>query len=272
MDERATYLTDEPADNLEERSPEEIRAEIERTRSEMSNTINSIQEKLSPENLKDQAQEIVRDATIGRVEQMTDQATQKVRSAGDTIMETIRQNPIPAVMVGIGLSWLVTASMTNGSRQTYNNYQSRYGTNQTYGRQTQSKVQEIAGDVQDKAGQLVDDARNQVQNLSEEARERADEMAMRLQEQKEMAADRFTQILNDRPLAVAAAAFAVGAAIGLSLPETYRENQWMGEMRDNFVEKAQETTQTTIQKVRRVAEEAGRTVREEAEEQELVVT
>jgi hypothetical protein len=111
-----------------------------------------------------------------------------------------------------------------------------------------------------------------VQNLSEEARERADEMAWRLQQQKEMAADRFTQVLNERPLAVAAAAFAVGAAIGLSLPETHQENQWMGEVRDSFVEKAQETTQTTIQKVRRVAEEAGRAVREEAEEQELVVT
>jgi ElaB/YqjD/DUF883 family membrane-anchored ribosome-binding protein len=276
MDERTTYL-DEPVENLEERSPEEIRAEIERTRSEMSETINSIQEKLSPENLKDQAQEMIHDATIGRVEQMTDQATRKVRGFGETVMETIRQNPVPAVMVGIGLSWLVTSSMTNGSSQTRNyNYQpsygSNYGSNRMSGGQTQGKVKEIASDVQEKAGQLVDDARNQVENLTEEARERADEMAWRLQEQKRMATDRFTQLLNERPLAVAAAAFAIGATIGLSIPETPQENQWMGEMRDNLVDKAQEATQTTIQKVRRVAEEAGRTVREEAEEQELVVS
>lgn len=276
MDERATYLN-EPVETLEEKSPAEIRAEIERTRSEMSDTINSIQEKFSPENLKDQAQEMVRDATIGKVEQMTDQATRKVKGLGESVMETIRQNPVPAVMAGIGLSWLVTASMTNGSSQTsYNHYQSHNGSNYGASRmgngQTQGKVQEIASDVQDKAGQLVDDARNQVQNLTEEAREKADEMAWRLQEQKRMAADRFSQLLNERPLAVAAAAFAIGAAIGLSLPETPQENQLLGEMRDNFVEKAQETTQTTMQKVRRVAEEAGRTIREEAEEQELVVT
>jgi ElaB/YqjD/DUF883 family membrane-anchored ribosome-binding protein len=52
------------------------------------------------------ARDAVRDATIGRVEHM-------VRTVGDTtedtrygIVETIKQNPLPAALAGIGLAWL----------------------------------------------------------------------------------------------------------------------------------------------------------------------
>ena len=39
---------------------------------------------------------------------------------------------------------------------------------------------------------------------------------------------------------VAAAAVAVGATVGLALPETDTENEWLGETRDTMVEQAQE--------------------------------
>src|SRR3954466_583870 len=95
----------------------EIRAGIEETRTEMSETIEAIQERLNPQHLKEQVkdqvreqfQEVkatVREATIGKAEDM-------VRNVGDTLgearyglMETIRQNPIPAALAGIGLGWL----------------------------------------------------------------------------------------------------------------------------------------------------------------------
>lgn len=44
---------------------EQTRAEIESTRAEMHDTIDAIQAKLSPDNLKQQAKDTVRDATIG---------------------------------------------------------------------------------------------------------------------------------------------------------------------------------------------------------------
>src|SRR3954468_22087916 len=116
----------------------EIRAEIEETRAEMSGTIEAIQERLNPQHLKEQVkdqvreqfQEVkatVREATIGKAEDM-------VRNVGDTLgearyglMETIRQNPIPAALAGIGLGWLFMNKRSAPSRR-YARYdeQARY--------------------------------------------------------------------------------------------------------------------------------------------------
>lgn len=54
--------------------PGQIRAEIQQTRAEMSETIDAIQEKLSPQRVMEQARETVRDATVGRIERPLDDA------------------------------------------------------------------------------------------------------------------------------------------------------------------------------------------------------
>jgi gas vesicle protein len=120
--------------------PEKIRADIERTRAQMSNTIGAIQDKLRPEDLKSQAmqqlqevkeklkeelheqvdelkekikeevrdaKERLREATVGKVEHMVHNATDRVEHAGGSLVETVKANPIPAALVGIGVAWLL---------------------------------------------------------------------------------------------------------------------------------------------------------------------
>ena len=76
------------------------RAEIERTRTDMSETVDAIQDKLSPQNIKEQAKEQAKDTAKG---------------AGSTIMETIRENPVPAALTGIGLGWLFVSARRSSS-------------------------------------------------------------------------------------------------------------------------------------------------------------
>jgi hypothetical protein len=96
---------------------DEIRETIEQTRSEMSETIDAIQERLSPSYLKEQvkeqvkeqfedAKEVVREATIGKVEVMAQRASETVANSGTSIWNAIKANPIPAAMVGAGLFWM----------------------------------------------------------------------------------------------------------------------------------------------------------------------
>src|SRR5215212_9151196 len=80
-----------------------LRADIEQTRTEMSATIDAIQEKLNPQNIVDQARETVREATVGKVEQMVSNATDTARETGNSVLDLIQQNPVPAAMVGLGL-------------------------------------------------------------------------------------------------------------------------------------------------------------------------
>ena len=272
-------ITPDPAlrDESEVDEIEITRVEIERTRAGMSETVDAIQERLSPENLKEQAKDRVKEATVG-----------KAQEAGSGIVDTIRQNPLPAALTGIGLGWLfVNARKQGSSRPPYRDtvyrdaayvegypptneyapaapgYPSRYegesgsSTGQALGN-ARDKVGETATQAQDKAGELASRTQDRVSNLGEQARYQA-----------QRASGGFQRMLRENPLAVGTLAVGVGAAVGLAIPETSKEHEVMGEARDNLVDKAQEKVQETQQKAQRVAEEAQSAVQQEAENQGL---
>jgi len=241
----------------------EIRADIEATREEMSGTLGAIGEKLDPGRIVNQAKDTVREATIGRVEDAVATAGETARGAGTTMLETIKQNPIPAALAGIGLGWLFMNSRNVSSRRPtyYQGYQSRggyYGGTRDWERGyegDQGGVGGAVGRVGDTAGNVAGQAQERAGQLASEVQDRASQVASRAQYQAEQAQDEFQRMLNETPLAVGALAFALGAATGLVVPATRQEQQFMGEARDTLVERAQEMAQETMQKVQRVAQE-----------------
>jgi gas vesicle protein len=99
-------------------SEAQLRASIERRRVRMADTIEEIGERLNPDHLKqefragvreqiEQTKHDVRSATIGRAETMINNLEGTVNRTSRTLMDTIRDNPVPAAMAGIGLGWLV---------------------------------------------------------------------------------------------------------------------------------------------------------------------
>src|SRR5215217_8008922 len=112
------------ADDYDE-DTEQLRAEIEDTRAGMSQTINEIQERLSPEHLVGQVKETVREATIGKVErvmgrvgetlsevtvparEMAGRAGDAIKEVGTTVGDQIWKNPIPIALIGLGVGMLV---------------------------------------------------------------------------------------------------------------------------------------------------------------------
>src|SRR5918993_5288767 len=142
---------------------ERTRAEIERTRADMSETVDAIQERLSPESLKEQAKDRVKGATVGRAQ-----------DAGSGIVGTIRANPLPSALTGIGLGWLFMNARKQSSTQ------GRYGAGvypydypppyegrgpsvpspgQAVGR-ARDRAGETSTQVQDKAGQVASQAQD----------------------------------------------------------------------------------------------------------------
>jgi hypothetical protein len=75
------------ADGGEQDSPgtDEIRADIEQTRAEMSETIDAIQDKLSPDHIKDQ----VREATIGKAQHLAHTAGEKAGQIAHSVSEKV---------------------------------------------------------------------------------------------------------------------------------------------------------------------------------------
>ena len=230
------------------------RVEIERTRTDMSETVDAIQNKLSPQNIKEQAKEQAKDTAKG---------------AGSTIMETIRENPVPAALTGIGLGWLFvsatrsSSSSSSGQEARYRgdraydypptydrvppdyDYPPRYEERGTSGPPAGQALEQAQGRVGDTASQ----AQERVGQIASQAQSRVSQLSGRAQEQARRAGGGFQRMLQENPLAVGALAVSVGAAVGLTVPQPCQEHEVMGEARDSRVEKAQEKAQEAQQRV-----------------------
>ena len=258
--------------NTADQDPEQIRAEIEDTRAEMSQTINEIQERLSPEHLMGQVKETVREATIGKVErvmetigEVTEPAREAMSRAGSTIKEagtsvgySMWRNPIPLALIGLGVGMLFMKSrrgngydswsgdtslrpkrqnLTSGASGARQPDQTRYTTGSAYNESTFNQVKETAGNLANRSTETLS-------NLGSKAREGANEVS-----------NRFGQLLRDNPLAVGAVAMAAGTAVGLALPSTQFESEYIGETSERLVDKAEEVARGAIDKVQDAAKQ-----------------
>ena len=76
-------------------------------------------------------------------------------------------------------------------------------------------------------------------------------------------------MVQENPLTVGALTLGLGAAVGLAVPQTSRENEVMGEARDTVVEKAQESIEEIKAKGQSVAQQAQSAAKDEAQSQGL---
>jgi hypothetical protein len=60
-------------------------------------------------------------------------------------------------------------------------------------------------------------------------------------------------MMRENPLMVGAAAAVIGAAVGMALPETERENEWLGEAKETVVDRAQEMARNAATAVQEAA-------------------
>lgn len=289
-----------PAPRRAER-PEAIRADIERTRREMGGTVDAIQERLSPDRLAEQAKEAisavadhavrtakeaisdvsehaketVREATIGRAEQAVSRAGETARSFGASMTETVRQNPVPALLAGIGIGWLLMKSREVDGHAAYRRTE-RYRTSPEfrygYGYDTSTGAMgRMAGHTRESVAETAADVRERISDVTARAQETLSDATARAQEQAQVRGQQvrgqFERLMQENPLAMGACALACGAALGLLLPSTRKEDELLGGARDTLVESARETAQETMQKVQRVAEEAQHAAQEGAKDQ-----
>ena len=233
-----------PADQTDE-EVEVIATEIEQTRDEMTGTVQAIGDRLDPANIVQDAKETVREATVGRVEHMTSNALETAGDTGSGILETIRENPLPAAMAAIGIGLLVMNRSTGrreyradryweGSWRDADEYRAGYGT----GPGMTERAGETLDQVGQKAGRVASEVRSTVGDLPDQVGTTARDVGWNAQ-----------RVLEDNPLAVGAAAFAIGAAIGMALPETEVERNVLGQATDRAIDTAQRTASEAVQQL-----------------------
>jgi hypothetical protein len=232
----------------------------------MSETVDAIQDRLSPSNIASNAAETVRNAASETARQVAD---------SDSV-QYVRSNPIPSAMLAIGaggLAWLLFGSTSSprprrravsrarGSwrRPDYDwsdyedqvrpsnrsEWSGRYEAATGYGARSSSYGDRYRLGSPEPARDLASSA----SGMADDAQRRAREMTRRARSGMQRTWDR-------SPLLVGAAALVAGAIIGAAVPETERENEWLGETRDDMIEGVQETVRETVGKVQDAASAA----------------
>lgn len=246
-----------------------LEEDIEQTRAELSGTIEAIQDRLAPERitdqamdaaveatdqareaalavvdhavqeakaavreLTDQAKSAVCEATVGRVKRVANKTGQTAQGFGSSVITTIKQNPGPAALAGLGLSWLWLSGRNTGNQgqqsaqstgyQGYQGYQGYPSTSSTgypspssgtgdvagvasqAANQIQGTAGQVAGHVQDTVGAAVgqvqgtaEQVQGAVGDAASQARETAGQMAGQAQETASQVAEQVQRTVGD---------------------------------------------------------------------------
>ena len=100
-------------------------------------------------------------------------------------------------------------------------------------------------------------------NLTSKTGEHVSNLGGQVQKVAQKGRSQYEQTLQDSPLIVGAVALAMGAAVGLSIPSTEYENQWMGDKKENLVQSVEGVARDAFSKVQEVAGEVTKTVQEQ---------
>src|SRR5688572_12925011 len=82
------------------KSAEEVQQEVRQSRAELEDTLDEIQRRLSPGQMFDQAVDYLRGSG----------GNEFLRNLGSTV----RDNPVPVVLMGTGLAWLMLSGQRSG--------------------------------------------------------------------------------------------------------------------------------------------------------------
>lgn len=96
-----------------DRNPEAIRSEIDRTRERMDGTMDALGERLQPQHLVDEVLGFFRGSDSDgkpRLQGIQQKFTEGADRAMHTVVDTVKRNPIPALLIGGGIAWLIYES------------------------------------------------------------------------------------------------------------------------------------------------------------------
>ena len=227
-----------------DKRPDEILAEIDRTRDEMDRTLSAIEHRLTPGQLVDQGLDYLRHSG----------ATEFVQNLGGTA----KQNPLPIALTAIGIGWLMALGR-EPAQPSYGSSTSTAGLRDKASGAMQSASDSLSS-ARDRVSGSMSSMRGRASESMSSMRDRAGQVTESARYQWDCARGSVDSLVREQPLALGAIGLAVGAILAAMAPRTQKEEELMGEASRNLMEKAKETGSQQLEKaqetVKQVAEKA----------------
>lgn len=262
----------------------------------MSETLDEIEYRLSPDHMKNEAKDFLN--------KTADELRAKyhpkriAKQAGRNMKNTISEHPVPSVIAGLSIGYLLIKSgeershrrhMT-GEHYTYRPSSARrtqpmgdvdyregrrrsvsepppggYPREEPRGHHEESAARKKMHTASEKTKEVKEGATEKAREMKEEATEWAEETSREAQRQVRSAKHsvkretrqvqrQMQDFIYDNPLMAGALALGAGAMLGGMLPSTRTEDEWMGEARDDVMERAERATEGTMHRAREAAE------------------
>jgi hypothetical protein len=224
------------------KGPEELEREADMARDAVEDTLLELEQRFSPSELFDRFSTAVK---------------QNGGEFGTNLLTQMRNNPVPAIMAGIGLAWLMTASKQPPAPRA-RAYSSGLSDRLSSAADRVSQGMDSAADgissgmesAMDSVRGAAESARDTAHRAAEAARyaasatthaaSRAADATRRTGNSLRRAsttgaqsvAQCYSYLSREQPLVLGAIAIAAGAALGALLPGTRAEDEWIGETSD----------------------------------------
>jgi ElaB/YqjD/DUF883 family membrane-anchored ribosome-binding protein len=219
------------------KDPETLEREINQTRAEMNQTLDSLERKLTAGQLVDQCLTFF---------------GMKGTEIGSSLGRCIKENPMPVLLTATGIGWMMFGTAPTGSRAGYAH--SGDGSDEAAAgafSRVGDKIQSSATATSQQLGRTTETAKEAVNRTADTLKKTAAKVTDTLREtlgktadtahnQAKHARQAFNTVLDEQPLILGALGLAVGAIIGAAFPSTEQEDRLVGELSDKTITKGKE--------------------------------
>ena len=263
------------------RSSSDIKSDIRRTRSRLDDTLENLNERLSPRSL-------INDVLSWFESQGSQQTnTGSLKRGYQNVIRRVKEQPMPALLIGAGITWMILGSDNDDTvgdlRRTVESEPIS---------DEPSEKSEIAAAVKEKVGQVQETfsgataavtdkmadvgsgvqegvrlARSTISDGLRKGQRASSDAAQHLQKGSRYTGDRFQEAVEEYPLAVAVGFLGVGLLTGLLLPRTPQEDKLIGAKSDRLIDQVKETGKETLEKAKTVVQRVAQSSIDEAKRQ-----
>lgn len=222
-----------------------LEREIDEQRAEIGHLVHELESKLSPGQLLDSALHY----TKGHGGEFMDNLTR-----------TVQNNPVPTLLTGVGLLWLMSSQNRRPASASAPAYveTSTGDTGQSLAekaKQQAAGLREKAGHLTEKAGHLGESVTGSLDTARQHLSESRQHATESLRHGAQRARSGFDTLLNEQPLVLGAIGVAVGAALAAALPPTPQEDRLMGRASDRLTERAKRKAEEGYHRVSEAGKE-----------------
>lgn len=192
-------------------SPEQIEKNIEKTRSGIHHTLNTLEEKLSPGQLMDQAIQYIRNGAG--------------KEAISKISHSVQRHPVPVALTCAGVGWFLIANRTDNRRSSQNektetqnpeSISSKKDTPIARGWEDKNSLSRSDGGLSRHKDEWQASAREKADTLKERTNDYLDQV----REKGKDVVYKTNRFVNENPIVAGALGFASGVAIATLVPTT----------------------------------------------------